>query len=251
MRTGWYATSRQDVTHTTGGADQAREADGPRSLLAQGCPEGQRVPPRLLARARRPIAGLPAEATTSKTGGGPGTNQHQVRGASRQSARQARSDPPSQVVKRGDCAWPRGAFDDIWCLKHRQLAPELRQFMNLEPCVARLGPRLQRQALRALPDQAAQWIGRAVPELRKQAALRWSPDQLEWATQDEDWQVRWVAAGRMSPDQLAWAAKDPSERVRQVAARRMPVDELDWAIKDEDWIVRRTSSLRLPLRQLG
>jgi hypothetical protein len=184
----------------------------------------------------------------NKTGGGPGTNQYKVRGQAKKQPKTLHDHLPHQVVKRGDCVWLRGTFDDIWCLKHRQLAPELRQLMELEPCVARLGPKLQIQALGQLSDQAVAWMS---PELRLQAARCLPPDQLQWVAQDPDYRVRAVAAYRMPAGELQWATQDEDWRVRRAAANRMPPDQLGWAAKDQDSEVRRAAVERMPPDQLG
>jgi len=53
---------------------------------------------------------------SSKTGGGPGTNQYQVRGQSRQRLKTVHGYPADQVIEWGECVWLRAGFDDIWCL---------------------------------------------------------------------------------------------------------------------------------------
>jgi len=128
--------------------------------------------------------------------------------------------PADQVVKRGQCVWLRAGFDDIWCLKHRQLAPELRALIALEPCVLGLDLASQSQALLELPDQALAWITQAPPETRRQAAQLLPADQLQWATSDPDGRTRLFAAAKLPPDQLAWTGNDPNGLVRLVAAMR-------------------------------
>jgi len=167
-----------------------------------------------------------------KTGGGRGTNQYRVRGRAKAAddkrPQEACGYPADQVVKRGDCVWLRTGFDGTWCLKHRQLAPELRQLMGLVPCVAQ-----------------------ADPLARLRAAQRLPLDQLDWATKDAHPLVRQVAAERWSEDQLQWATTDEDPRVRRVAAQRMPTDELQWAMSDWDWRVCMTAAQRLSVDQLG
>jgi len=165
-------------------------------------------------------------ARRSKTGGGVGTNQYKIRGQAKATGGDKRpkevcGHPADQVIKRGNCVWLRATFDDIWCLKHRQLAPELRQLAGLVPCVVQLEPDLQMRALGQLSGQAAQWIS---PELRLRAARCLPPGELGWAPQDEDWRVRKAAAERMPEDELDWATQDENERVRQVAAWRLSGD---------------------------
>jgi len=122
--------------------------------------------------------------------------------------------PGDQVIKRGNCVWLRSGFDDIWCLKHRQLAPELRQLMALKPCVARLSPKLCLRAWRQLPDTVAEWVADAPKKARAFIALELPEDQLDWAARDPNSAVRFIAAFRMPLDQLEWAANDPDGLVR-------------------------------------
>jgi len=189
----------------------------------------------------------------SKTGGGPGTNQYKVRGQAKAAERLVYGYPPDQVIKRGKCVWLRTGFDDIWCLKHRQLAPELRELMQVVPCIITLGPQLQEQLADLLPSSVfGPWVSQASSvAMRRVAARHMSVDQLQWAITDEDWQVRYVAAQRMPVGQLQWATTDPDEDVRQVAAERMPVDQLGWAAKDPDENVRYMAAQRMPEDQLG
>jgi len=212
----------------------------------------------------------------SKTGGGPGTNQYQVRGQAKAAERPVHSYPPDRVVRRGDCVWLRAGFDDIWCLKHRKPAPELRQLVGLQPCVTKLDVALQRQLaeivpssqlgpwidqisdddarsmlLQRVPPDQLGWAARATHlDVRAWAAMHMPPDQLAWATRDEDWEVRLAAAHRMPPDQLQWATKDEDWEVRVAAAHRMPPDQLQWATTDEDWHVRWEAAERVPEDQL-
>jgi hypothetical protein len=188
-----------------------------------------------------------------KTGGGPGTNQYKVRGQSKATEHLVYGYPPDQVIKRGKCVWLRTGFDDIWCLKHRQLAPELRELMQVVPCIITLGPQLQEQLADLLPSSVfGPWVGQASSVAMRRVAARHMPvDQLQWAITDEDWQVRYVAAQRMPVGQLQWATKDPDEDVRQVAAERMPVDQLQWATRDDHWRVRRAVARRMPVDQLS
>jgi hypothetical protein len=94
----------------------------------------------------------------NKTGGGSGTNQYKIRGQAKAASNTKRQTktvcgyPVGRVVELGDCVWLRGGFDDVWCLKHRQLAPELRQLMGLAPCP-------WRNAGFEDPVEAAQWQG--------------------------------------------------------------------------------------------
>jgi len=134
-----------------------------------------------------------------------------------------RGYPADQVIEYGDCAWPRSGVDDVWCLKHRQLAPELRQLAGLVPCMTRFDL-----------------------DVRMAEAERWPADQLEWATLDPSEQVRLTAAQRMPSDQLAWATQDPDQEVRFTAAKRMPSDQLAWATKDPDAWVRWVAVRRMP-----
>jgi len=138
-----------------------------------------------------------------------------------------RDYPADQVIEYGDCVWPCSGVDDVWCLKHRQLAPELRQLAGLVPCMTRFDL-----------------------EVRMAEAERWPADQLEWATLDPSEQVRLAAAQRMPPDQLAWATKDPDREVRRTAAKRMPSDQLSWAKNDPAWWVREVAAERMPVDQL-
>jgi len=187
-----------------------------------------------------------------KTGGGSGTNQYQVRGQSKAAERLVYGYPPDQVIKRGKCTWLRAGFDDIWCLRHRQLVPELRQLAGLQPCITRLGPKLQGAALATVPiDAVQQWLAQSADLAIRQAAV-WgmSPEQLGWATKDEDIAVRLVAVERMPENQLQWAARDQSADVRWVAARRMAPDQLTWAARDPDWQVREAAANRMPPDQL-
>jgi len=188
----------------------------------------------------------------SKTGGGPGTNQYQVRGQAKRRPKEVCGYPADQVIKRGDCVWLRVGFDDPWCLKHRQLAPELRQLTGLPPCAARLGRNLQKRLARFLPAFAlGPWVSQ-MPDakVRCQLVKRTPKDQLDWATRDEDWRVRQAAAKRIPIDQLGWAIKDESLEVREVAAGRVPIDQLGWAIEDEGWPVRRAAARRMPEDEL-
>jgi len=179
----------------------------------------------------------------SKTGGGPGTNQYKVRGQAKAAERLVCGYSADQVIKRRECVWLRAGFDDIWCLKHRQLAPEVCQLMGLPVCANRLGPRLQEAALATIPiDVVQQWLTQSAnPTIRRTAAHQMPPDQLAWATKDKDTEVRWEAAKRVPPDQLSWATKDENEEVRYVAAHRMPADQLTWATKDPYKYVRRVA----------
>jgi len=189
----------------------------------------------------------------SKTGGGPGTNQYKVRGQSRAAERLVYGYPPDQVIKRGKCVWLRAGFDDIWCLKHRKLAPELRELTQVVPCIITLGSKLQERLANLLPPSAfGPWVGQASSiAMRLAAARRMPPDQLQWAATDEDEDVRYVAAQRMSVNQLQWATTDEYGPVRRTAAERMPVDQLDWATKDEGWPVRQIAAERMPEDQLA
>jgi len=188
----------------------------------------------------------------NKTGGGPGTNQYKVRGQAKRRPKAAYGYTSDQVIKRGDCVWPRAGVDGLWCLVHRQLAPELRQLMSLPMCVDRLGLKLQEAALATMPiNVAQQWcIQSANPIIRRAAASQMPPDQLAWATTDEDAQVRQVAAARMPLEQLQWVVHDPDTDVRLRAAERMPDGQLQWATKDEDWGVRWVAAQRMPEDQL-
>jgi len=182
----------------------------------------------------------------SKTGGGPGTNQYQVRGQSKAAERLVCGYPPDQVIERGQCVWLRTGVDDTWCLKHRQLAPELRELTQVAPCIITLGSKLQEQLADILPPSAfGPWVGQAPSvAMRLAAARRMPPDQLGWAAQDEYWAVRRAAARRMPPDQLSWAAKDENEDVRWITAQRMPIDQLGWAKRDLDRWVRQAAAKR-------
>jgi len=187
-----------------------------------------------------------------KTGGGPGTNQYKVRGQSKAAERLVYGYPANQVIKRGQCVWLRAGFDDIWCLKHRQLVPEVRELAQIVPCIITLGSKLQDRLADLLPSSAfGPWVGQASSTaMRLAAARRMPPDQLQWATRDEDWRVRRVTARRMPVQQLDWAKADPYFAVRYVAAERMPVEQLQWAVTDEDWRVRYVAAQRVPEDQL-
>jgi len=188
-----------------------------------------------------------------KTGGGPGTNQYKVRGQSKRQPRAVHGYPAGQVIKQGECVWLQAGFDDIWCLTHRQLAPELRELVGLTPCIIKLDPKLQEQIVEFLPSSAfGPWAGQApAVDVRLAAARRAPEDQLQWATQDPDPWVRHVAAKRMPPDQLGWAVKDKDDDVRVAAAERMPEDQLSWATKDKYWKVRKAAARRMPSDQLS
>jgi hypothetical protein len=214
-------------------------------------------------------------AKLSKTGGGPGTNQYKVRGQAKAADHLVHGYPPDQVIERGECIWLRTGVDDAWCLKHRQLTPELRQLIDLPICVTRLTPTLQWELARCRPlhevapvlGQLDAWVRLQVakmapteslqwasldpdPQVRRVAAKRMPPDQLQWAATDADWRVRKAAARRMPPDQLSWAAKDQAPIVHRVAAKRVPPDQLQWAAQDEHWEVRRVAVRRMPVDQL-
>jgi len=79
--------------------------------------------------------------------------------------------PANQVVKRGGCVWLRSGFDDIWCLRHRQLAPELRQLTGLPPCAARLSPRLLVRAALSVPPELVPELMRHVEDSNVRAAV--------------------------------------------------------------------------------
>jgi len=186
----------------------------------------------------------------NKTGGGVGTNQYKIRGQAK--TNQIHGYPPDEVVRRGECVWLRAGFDDIWCLVHRQIAPEMRQLAGIAPCVIKLGPKLQARLADVLPASVlGPWVSQ-VPDSRTRERMlrRMPPDQLQWAAQDPDPWVRYVAAERMPPDQLQWATKDPDESVRYVAAQRMPEDQLQWAVTDKDERVRLIAAERMPPDQL-
>jgi len=211
----------------------------------------------------------------SKTGGGPGTNQYQVRGQAKRRPKTVYGYPADQVIKRKDCIWLRTGVDDAWCLVHRQLSPELRQLMGLPMCVTRLAPALQRelvlcrplhevtpmlgqlhvrvrlQVAKMAPAGSLQWASLDPdPQVRQVAARRMPAGQLQWASQDDNSWVRQAAAQRWPPDQLAWATQDPDDQVRRIAAQRMPPGQLQWATTDEDWRVRHIAVRRLPEDQL-
>jgi len=123
-------------------------------------------------------------STFNKTGGGKGTNQYKIRGQAKATSNAEHQTetacgyPADQVVELGDCVWLRGEFDDTWCLKHRQLAPELRQLMNLAPCP-------WRNAGFEDPVKAAQWQGaRFSPE----EAKRWHDAGWEHPEEAAQWQ---------------------------------------------------------------
>jgi hypothetical protein len=83
----------------------------------------------------------------SKTGGGPGTNQHRARGQAKQRSKTVCGYPADQATKRGKCMWLRAGFDDIWCPKHRQIrvgrlqqtapgrAPDMIRLCDHDVCV--------------------------------------------------------------------------------------------------------------------
>jgi len=173
--------------------------------------------------------------------------------------------PAGQVTKDGDCVWLRSGVDDVWCLKHRQLAPELRQLAGVPLCVTRLETWKRWSAARRMPKDQLEWatqdpdwcvrrvavermplnqldwvIEDPHPEVRCIAAMRMPLDQLQWATRDPDDEVRWIAAYRMPADQLRWAAQDPSEQVRYTAALKMPPEQLGWAAQEPNDIIRQT-----------
>jgi len=186
----------------------------------------------------------------SKTGGGPGTNQYRMRGQSK--ARTIYGYPANQVVRRGVCVWPRGRLDDIWCLRHRQIAPEIRQLAGAAPCVVKLGPKLQRQLVDLLPTRLlGPWISQLSSVAAQRSLMARVPlAQLQWATRDSDAVIRWIALRRMPVDQLGWAATDPDLSIRCEAAKVMPVDQLGWATTDPHWEVRHIAACRMPLEQL-
>jgi hypothetical protein len=147
-----------------------------------------------------------------KTGGGPGTNQYQIRGQAKTRLPDTIAGyPADQVSVRGDCVWPQSGPDDLWCLTHRQVAPELRELVGLAPCVTKLSSRAQSRLVRALPTAA---LG-------------------SWVSQLADADLRMYAASVMPLNQLGWAAQDKNKRVRRAAAQRMPVDQLQWAAQDD------------------
>jgi len=131
--------------------------------------------------------------------------------------------PADQVVKRGGCVWLRSGFDDIWCLQHRQLAPELRQLTGLTPCAAQLSPRLQvRAALSVLPELVPELMRHVADDnVRMRVIDRLAPDRLGWAKDDPSWLVRCVAASKATLDELDWAFNDPHSCVRSIAANRL------------------------------
>jgi len=188
----------------------------------------------------------------SKTGGGPGTNQYQVRGQAKRRPKTVHGYPADQVIERGECIWLHTGVDDARCLKHRQLAPEVRQMVGLPMCVTRLTPEPQLELVLYRPLRAVTpGLGQLHARVRLQVVQMAPPGFLQWATQDPDPQVRQVAVKRMPVEQLQWAAQDKDWRVRLVAARRMPLDQLQWATKDEDEDVRHIAVERMPPEQLG
>jgi len=187
---------------------------------------------------------------SGKTGGGPGTNQYKVRGTAKRRVRKVNGFPADQVSRWRQCVWWRSGYDGIWCLVHRQLAPELRDLTGLVPCVVRLRASVQQTLAETMPpDQLGPWISQLPDgQIRAAFAQRTPPDQLDWATQDTDCDVRKAAAGRMSPDQLGWATHDEDRWVRLIAAKRMPVDQLQWAKRDPDRRVRKAAAQRTRTR---
>jgi hypothetical protein len=190
----------------------------------------------------------------SKTGGGVGTNQYQVRGQAKRRPKTVHGCLVGRVIKRGQCVWLRAGFDDVWCLKHRQLSPELRQLSGLQPCITQLDEGTRQIAAKRMPPAQLAWA--ATDEdwrVRLAAVWRMPQDRLQWATTDEDWEVRKIAAKRMPQDQLSWAATDKSADVRYVAAQRMPQDRLSWAVTDPCLEVRTVAHSRVgpQLRRMG
>jgi len=213
----------------------------------------------------------------SKTGGGVGTNQYQIRGqAKARPSYEAYGYSASQVVRRGRCVWPRTGVDGPWCLKHRQLAPEVRELSGLQPCVASLkldeqcdvislgqagplGPWVHQLSIDARMRLAGRMTlsqldwAKSDPDVhvRQLAAERWPVGQLDWATTDPHYMVRWTAAMRMPTDQLGWVASDPEDQVRRIAAERMAPDQLGWASRDTSANIRLIAARRMPPDQLG
>jgi len=93
--------------------------------------------------------------------------------------------PADRVVELGDCVWLRGKFDDIWCLKHRQLAPELRQLMNLAPCP-------WRNAGFEDPAEAAQWQDAG---FNPEEAKEWNGAGWERPEEAKEWQDTGLSPG--------------------------------------------------------
>jgi len=187
----------------------------------------------------------------NKTGGGPGTNQYRVRGQAKAAERLVYGYPADQVVERGNCVWLRTGVDDAWCLKHRQLAPEVRQLTGLPMCVTRLTPELQLELVLCRPlHEVIPVLSQLHEQVRLQVAQMAPPRSLQWASLDPDPQVRRMTVKRMPEDQLQWATQDKDKGVRQVAAKRMPPEQLGWATKDKDEEVRRIAARRMPVGQL-
>jgi len=187
-----------------------------------------------------------------KTGGGRGTNQYKIRGQAKRRSKTVHGYPADRVIKRGQCVWLRAGFDDIWCLEHRQIAPELRQLSGTAPCIAKLGPRLQARLADILPISAlGPWVDQVSDNsVRSTLLQRVPPDQLGWATHATHLDVRQWAAEHMPEDQLQWATEDEAATVRQAAATRMPVEQLGWAVHDQDAGVRTRAAKRMPEDQL-
>jgi len=204
----------------------------------------------------------------NKTGGGPGTNQYKIRGQSKRRVRKVSGFPADQVIKRGQCVWLRTGFDDVWCLKHRQLDPELRELARVVPCIITLSPTLPERLAALLPPSACgPWAGRVsvhgdcvwpqsgpdgpwclthrqlAPELRELVGLPACVTRLGDL-------ARLAQVLHLPAEQLGWATRDPEWYIRKMAAYRMPVDQLAWAAQDPEADVRQVAALRMPEDQL-
>jgi len=128
--------------------------------------------------------------------------------------------PADQVIEDGNCVWLRSGFDGVWCLKHRQLAPELRQLVGVVPCVTRLEDYKRRCVAHdpsTPPEVLAQLAQDEVAGVRAHVAENPStpPEVLGQLAEDEDDVVRGTVAENPStpPEVLARFAYNPKPGV--------------------------------------